>query len=47
MMNIEHRMQKMPKSIFLNKNIKELDFNQVIASLKKLSSWVRGFLVGG
>ncbi len=30
-MDIEHRMQKMPKSIFLNKNIKELDASQVIA----------------
>ncbi|MFP6257142.1 hypothetical protein ACLGDQ_03375 [Helicobacter pylori] len=47
MMNVEYRMQKMPKSIFLNKNIKELDASQVIASLKKHSFRVRGFLVGG
>lgn len=33
-MNIEHRMQKMPKNIFLNKNIKELDTSQAIAYLK-------------
>ncbi len=33
-MNIEYRMQKMPKSIFLNKNIKELDASQAIAYQK-------------
>lgn len=29
-MSDEYRMQKMPKSIFLNKNIKELDASQAI-----------------
>ncbi len=41
------RILETAKKHFLNKNIKELDFNQVIASLKKHSFRVRGFLVGG